>query len=53
MDNRVETGGNALIDVPLRVTEKRDGAEVKMPLFRQPEMADAKFAAGARGSIAT
>lgn len=45
MDHWVETGGDALVYVPLRVVANGDGAEVVLTLYRQPDMSDERFAA--------
>lgn len=47
MDHYVDVGRGPEIYVPLRIIPNSDGAEVLLTLFRQPEMAEAKFLADA------
>ena len=44
MDHWVDIGGGRIVYVPLRIAANGAGAEVSLTLFRQPDMADAKFA---------
>ena len=44
MDHWVDIGGGRIVYVPLRIVANGAGAEVSLTLFRQPDMADAKFA---------
>jgi hypothetical protein len=48
MDHFVDTGAGPEVQVPLRVVQNGDGAEVLLTLFRQPEMDDERFTADAR-----
>ncbi|MBW8743533.1 MAG: polyketide cyclase [Sphingomonas sp.] len=48
MDHFVDGGDGNVIQIPLRVVQNGDGAEVMLTLFRQPDMTDEKFSADAK-----
>jgi len=48
MDHEVDLGGGKSVQVPLRVVQNGDGAEVMLTLYRQPDMDDARFSADAK-----
>jgi len=44
MDHFVDVGRDVPVQVPMRVMQNGDGAEVMLTLYRQPEMDDEKLA---------